>query len=677
MSARFSVLKTQQAIELDRLCDEFEDAWRADQAPAVEDFLQSLDGLAYRSALAMLLELELDLRRERGEAVDRGSLFRRFPEHQDTVLEVLEADRDTHHEDDRGTLDLSSCRLGRYEFAADKPLGEGTFGKVYRAWDARLHRWVAIKVPRPDKLDKDLFLREARAVSQLKHRNICTVFDVEEDDGRPYMVMELIEGPKLSERLGRGRLPTEEAVRIVYEVALALEEAHRQGVIHRDLKPANIMLRDGHEPVVLDFGLAKVAAASETLMKADTALGTALYMPPEQASGDHRAVGPASDVYSLGMVLYEALTGELPFSGSARSVMEQVKTREVPSAADRCHGIPHALAAVCAKAASKKTKDRYAGMADFAAALAPFLPAGHPGRQPLRGSGQRAGWGTPVRAAAAVLACAAVVLLWGWGWGWFEQPAPSVATAQNNPAEDNPAQSDPAENDLRGNPASAPNAGEDSAASPNAQDVNQHSSDVSAARPDITNPAGQADSPTEGPLLVAPPRGEAESLPSAESPLEAPPLANMPVEETPPTPPAATDSQRAVPAPPSPLAPTAGTAAADQPADDSPEPRLLSEIGTLVERLSVPPGDPASASPADAIRDGLEIGFGIWRGTEKERREFWDTLRERLRKPGPAMPADRTAPAEDDPRSPRDNLNPGANPPRVGPIRGFFRPRER
>ncbi len=590
MTARFKLLEREVALELDRLCDDFEDAFRAGKNPVIEDYLRGLSGEAYRAGLAMLLELELDLRRERGEATVPLSFFHRFPEHHDTVLEVLDAERDTEddREPDRASLGLTASRLGRYEFAADKPLGEGTFGKVYKAWDTRLRRNVAIKVPRPDKLDKHLFLREARAISQLKHRNICTVYDVDEDDGRPYMVMELIEGPKLSERLCKERLPVNEAVRIVYEVAVALEHAHSQGIVHRDLKPANIMLRGGREPVVLDFGLAKVAAASETLMHANTALGTALYMPPEQAAGDLAAVGPASDVYSLGMVLYESLTGELPFSGSAQSVMQQVKQRSVPAPASRCPSLPAGLAAVCAKACAKRPKDRYSSMAEFATALRPYLPTDHPDYVE---AAPAAAWRTRGRllalGTAAVVAAGIVI-----GVRWrpardAEEPTDTeaVATVREEPP--------------------AGTSGNSSAVPPGVP---------SSALPAESNEDGQ------NTTLVVTPSGEpmgSGSVPAASRGERAHTAAgSRPVESVDPVEPG-------MPGAPAMEAPV------------QPQPPALQQLEALIEDWARHASDPEKKEvPTETIQRSIELGLELWRGGEQQRRDFWDAWTSRLRRRG-------------------------------------------
>jgi Tol biopolymer transport system component/predicted Ser/Thr protein kinase len=237
-------------------------------------------------------------------------------------------------------------RLGPYE--VEGPLGGGGMGEVYRARDTRLSRTVAIKVlPGALRQDPELrqrFEREARALSSLSHPNICTLFDVGEQDGTDFLVMEYLEGETLAQRLARGQLPLEQAMRVAMEIAAALESAHRKGVIHRDLKPGNIMLTRGGAKL-LDFGLAKadVALAGKgmaaetrgddeaTLVSPLTAqgaiVGTYPYMAPEQLEG--KGADARSDIFALGSVLYETFTGYRAFPGkSSAAVMAAILESE-------------------------------------------------------------------------------------------------------------------------------------------------------------------------------------------------------------------------------------------------------------------------------------------------------------------------------------------------------------
>ena len=212
-------------------------------------------------------------------------------------------------------------------------IGSGGMGAVYRAVDPRLQREVAIKVLHRN-LEvagaRERFLREARTVSSLNHPNICTIFDIGEQDGDPYLVMELLEGEALKERIARGPLPEDDLREIAFRVALALQAAHAKGVVHRDIKPANIFLvSDGSGTVdvkVLDFGLAKLerdmgreARRSQGLTRVGSTVGTVEYMSPEQACGE--PLDARTDLFSLGAVLYEMATGQLPFPGATTAVV--------------------------------------------------------------------------------------------------------------------------------------------------------------------------------------------------------------------------------------------------------------------------------------------------------------------------------------------------------------------
>jgi serine/threonine-protein kinase len=213
-----------------------------------------------------------------------------------------------------------------------EPLGEGGMGTVYLAEDTLLGRRVAIKFPSLDSESHDYrarFLREARAASELSHSAIATLFDYgETEEGRPFLVMELARGRPLTELMQQGELNLQRAVAIVIEIATALIEAHARGVIHRDIKPSNIMIDDDGQVKVLDFGLAKqlnkeyvgsAAPEARTLLSTETrsgvVLGTPAYLSPEQATG--AAVDGRSDLFALGTLLYEAITGRTPFGGNS------------------------------------------------------------------------------------------------------------------------------------------------------------------------------------------------------------------------------------------------------------------------------------------------------------------------------------------------------------------------
>ena len=222
-------------------------------------------------------------------------------------------------------------RLGPYEIVA--PLGAGGMGEVYRAHDSRLGRDVAIKAlpaefaQNPERLSR--FEREAQMLASLSHPNIAAIHGLEEQDGVPHLVLELVEGESLAARLARGPLPAREALAIGVQIATAIEAAHERGVIHRDLKPGNVMITPAGVAKVLDFGLAKIDPVADSgadltrsptlavhpgATEAGAILGTAAYMSPEQARG--RAVDRRSDVWSFGCVLFECFSGRAAFEGA-------------------------------------------------------------------------------------------------------------------------------------------------------------------------------------------------------------------------------------------------------------------------------------------------------------------------------------------------------------------------
>ena len=270
-------------------------------------------------------------------------------------------------------------------------LGEGGMGVVYLAEDTNLGRRVAMKfLSTTTKEYRARFLREARAVSALTHPNIATVFDYGETaEGQPYIVMELIKGQPLNEKLRGGSLPLPEAVRIVSCIAEALGEAHHQGVVHRDVKPSNVVITERGQVKVLDFGLVKQISEQHSLLgdpnqktlpstrtRSDVIVGTPLYLSPEQATG--KSVDGRSDLFALGVVLYECITGQSAFGGgSVIEIGAQVIhiTPTVPSKLnDR---IPPELDRITMKAIEKKVEDRYQTADELIEDLRLVLPTLH------------------------------------------------------------------------------------------------------------------------------------------------------------------------------------------------------------------------------------------------------------------------------------------------------------
>ncbi len=268
-------------------------------------------------------------------------------------------------------------QFGRYRVL--KQLGKGGMGAVYLAHDTQLDRPVALKVPHfsasdgPHVLER--FQREARAAATLRHSNICPVYDVGEIDGVRYLTMAFIEGRPLSSLIGDDKpLTVRQAATLVRKLALALKEAHGTGVIHRDLKPSNIMIDKRGEPVLMDFGLARrIDQTDKRLTQSGAILGTPAYMSPEQVSGDLEALGPASDIYSLGVILYELLIARLPFEGPTAAVLGQIMVSEPPPPSKLRPDLDSRVESICLKAMAKKIEGRYASMGELAAALTEYL----------------------------------------------------------------------------------------------------------------------------------------------------------------------------------------------------------------------------------------------------------------------------------------------------------------
>jgi tetratricopeptide (TPR) repeat protein len=359
--------------------------WRAGQRLWAEAYLEAFALLAASPEDALVLIWgEVLLRLERGEAPQPAEYGARFPRHADTLQAQFELQAHLELPSDAPTVvPGESPRAGGpplpdvpgYELLEE--IGRGGMGVVYKARQAGLDRLVALKMvlagAYAGEAERARFRGEALAVARLQHPHVVQVFAVGEHEGHPFLALELLEGGSLAERLRGGPLPPRQAAELAERLARAVQAAHEAGVVHRDLKPANILLGGDGTAKVADFGLAKrLDAAGPT--QSGAVMGTPAYMAPEQAGGRAKEVGPAADVYALGAILYEMLTGRPPFQAeSPLETLQQVLTRDPVGPRRLRPQVPRDLETVCLKCLHKEPAGRYASAAALADDLRRFL----------------------------------------------------------------------------------------------------------------------------------------------------------------------------------------------------------------------------------------------------------------------------------------------------------------
>ena len=416
---------------IDQQCDAFESAWRQGLRPSLEETLSQLDAGVRRPAMVELIKVEIAYRGSIGEVINTDEYVARFPEfaaeskqilssvhpsdgdesktievdHPSSIqlageasdlLDLMGWMRDANSSDSTHGQPVAVSKIGR--FGVVRRLGEGGFGVVYLARDMTLGRFVALKVPHAGVLDQrhrlELFLREGRASASLQHQNIVPVHETGEADGHAYIASQYCEGGSLAEWMASHPepMPASIVAWIVRQLAEAVHHAHGRGVIHRDIKPSNVLLQKqaesasnrslddpygfGWSPRLADFGLAKLIEEQDFSLATPTSfiLGSPKYMSPEQARGDSATVGPATDVWALGILLYELLTRHVPFDADQPlHILQKLTTVEPVPPRRLRRDIPKDLETICLRCLEKDAAKRFRSGLELAEELSRFL----------------------------------------------------------------------------------------------------------------------------------------------------------------------------------------------------------------------------------------------------------------------------------------------------------------
>jgi len=428
----FSELALHDQSKVNVLCDQFEEALQQGLEPRIEDFLADTSSPVRDVLFRELLLLQCEHALRQGSDLDESRLAEHFPDQSESIREAMDLARTNL----RIEAEVAGRSSGPAVWPSDLPqtfgrfrvlgvLGHGAFGTVVRAVDTENGNEVALKVPHlvtlvsPDLRER--FFREARAAAALEHPGIVRLLEVGEEGLVCYIVSEYVSGTTLAAWLSRcyekqERIPFETAARLVVSLAAAMEHAHEQGVFHYDLKPANVLLRDGRttDPVVTDFGLARLVGEATQLTLTGQVLGTPAYMAPEQAFDPRRPLGPGPDVYGLGAILYELLTGRPPFQGpTALEIMLLKRNSEPISPRLLTPQVPRALETVCIKCLEEQAENRYRSARALGEDLERWLRGEPVQARPIGSLGRARRWCRRRPLIASLVAALALALLGG------------------------------------------------------------------------------------------------------------------------------------------------------------------------------------------------------------------------------------------------------------------------